>query len=296
MLAGKLRHRITIQERLNVQDPETGEILPTWTDLHTSIACSVNPLSAREMIAAAAVQSKVVANIKIRHLSNIDSEMRIIWRGKVYDIHGVIPDNESGLEWITLPVSVGVVDKFDEEIVTPPSFVQFVADYPSTVLTDTTIGSLNNGTSPQLNFGFQLNYESASINLVSGGSFTLNSVNEGCFQFLYFHDGSVSESDFFEAAVSRSPLPSMGIGVQLFKQGGNLQVQLIFNDGSTSGADASPSPIISLAGGQLNTGTLSSVLDLSLFPHCKYIVSQNVTTYATGSIPTFTFDNNLVGA
>ena len=108
MLAGKLRHRITIQERLNVQDPESGEMLPSWVDLHTSIACSVNPLSAREMIAAAAVQSKVIANIKIRHLDNLDAAMRILWRGKIYDIHGVIVDNESGLEWMTIPVSEGV--------------------------------------------------------------------------------------------------------------------------------------------------------------------------------------------
>ena len=110
MLAGKLRHRITIQERLDVQNPETGEILPTWTDLHTAIACSVYPLSAKEMIAAAAVQSRITANIKLRHLTNLDAHMRILWRGKVYDIHGVIVDNESGLEWMTIPISEGLTN------------------------------------------------------------------------------------------------------------------------------------------------------------------------------------------
>lgn len=110
MLAGKLRHRITIQERQNVQDPVSGEMLPSWAVLHSNIACSVNPLSAKELIAAAAVQSKVTARIMIRHLDNIDATMRILWRGKVYDIYGVLADYHSGLEWITLPVGEGLTD------------------------------------------------------------------------------------------------------------------------------------------------------------------------------------------
>lgn len=36
--------------------------------------------------------------------------MRITHRGKVYNIAGVLPDNMSGLEYITLPVSEGVND------------------------------------------------------------------------------------------------------------------------------------------------------------------------------------------
>ena len=36
--------------------------------------------------------------------------MRILHRGKIYNIEGVLPDDESGLQWLTLPYSEGVKD------------------------------------------------------------------------------------------------------------------------------------------------------------------------------------------
>ena len=36
--------------------------------------------------------------------------MRVVHGGKVYNIHGVLPDMRSGLEYLTLPVSEGVSD------------------------------------------------------------------------------------------------------------------------------------------------------------------------------------------
>lgn len=57
MQAGKLRHRVTIQEPVMVQNPETGAVNKTWQDIAT-VWAEVSPLSAREFIAAQASQGK----------------------------------------------------------------------------------------------------------------------------------------------------------------------------------------------------------------------------------------------
>lgn len=109
MRAGKLRHRITIQKTGMTQDPVTGEMVTGWTEFAKAWA-SVEPLSVKEFIASEAGQSEVTARITLRHRAGLDSTMRILHRGKVYNIQGVLADPKSGLEYITLPVSEGVND------------------------------------------------------------------------------------------------------------------------------------------------------------------------------------------
>lgn len=109
MRIGKLRHRVTIQRPGQTQDPETGELLPGWTEVAT-VWASVEPLSAKEFIAAQAGQSEVSARILMRARSDIEPTMRIKHRGNIYNIHGGLPDPNSGRHWITLPVSRGVND------------------------------------------------------------------------------------------------------------------------------------------------------------------------------------------
>jgi head-tail adaptor len=54
------------------------------------------------------VQSQVSARITIRQRSGITAAMRVVHGSKVYQIEGVLPDKESGLEYLTLPCSEGV--------------------------------------------------------------------------------------------------------------------------------------------------------------------------------------------
>ena len=109
MRTGKLRHRITLQRPGLSQDPLTGEMVPGWQDVAT-VWGSVEPLSAREFIAAQAGQSEIGARMLIRYRAGVDATMRARHRGKVYNIHGVLADPKSGLEYLTLPVSEGVND------------------------------------------------------------------------------------------------------------------------------------------------------------------------------------------
>lgn len=105
--AGKLRHRVSIQEQTWALDSNGARVL-TWVQV-AEVWAAVEPLSARESIQSAATQSRVVARITIR-TRDISPTMRIIHRGQAYNIHGVLPDKNSGLEYLTLPVEVGVND------------------------------------------------------------------------------------------------------------------------------------------------------------------------------------------
>jgi SPP1 family predicted phage head-tail adaptor len=108
--AGRLRHRVAIQSKANVQDPVTGEMVPTWTTVTGwgSVPAAIEPLSAREFIAAQAVQSAVTARITLRYRAGLDASMRIVHNGTIYNIAGVLADPDSGLEYVTIPCSQGV--------------------------------------------------------------------------------------------------------------------------------------------------------------------------------------------
>lgn len=109
MRSGKLRHRVALQKPARTRDPLTGGWVDGWADV-APVWASIEPLSAREFIAAQASQSEVTARIVIRHRPDVTAAMRILYRGKVYNIHGVLADPKSGLEYLTLPVSEGVND------------------------------------------------------------------------------------------------------------------------------------------------------------------------------------------
>lgn len=111
--AGKLRHRVTLQAPGLTQDPVTGEMVAGWADWPVAGAkhwASIEPLSARDFIAAQANQSEITARIVIRYREGILPTMRIIHRGKVYGIQGVLADADSGLEYLTLLATEGVGD------------------------------------------------------------------------------------------------------------------------------------------------------------------------------------------
>lgn len=106
--AGRLRHRIDIQSKQQTQNPVTGEITEAWVAVWKSVPAAIEPLSAREFIAAQAVQSQIVARITIRHRDGLDASMRILHKGKVYNPAGFLADKDSGLEYLTIPVTQGV--------------------------------------------------------------------------------------------------------------------------------------------------------------------------------------------
>lgn len=105
----KLRHRIIIQRRTPVQSQVTGAMEYTWNNI-AELWANVVALSVREFIAAQAENVKVTARVTIRYREDIQEKDRILFRGKLYSVEGVLPDPDSGLEYLTLPCSEGVKD------------------------------------------------------------------------------------------------------------------------------------------------------------------------------------------
>jgi SPP1 family predicted phage head-tail adaptor len=106
--AGKLRHRVHFQRQVRQQDPTTGDIRTVWANLFTSVPAAIEPLSVREYIAAQSVQSEVVARITVRYREGLAATQRIVHGKKIYNPSGVLPDKDSGLEFVTIPCSEGV--------------------------------------------------------------------------------------------------------------------------------------------------------------------------------------------
>lgn len=113
--AGKLRHKITIQQLQDVEDSagsvqdSNGDPVQEWVDVAT-VWAAIEPVSGREFIAAQAEQSKVVARVVIRYRNDIDAAMRLFhaYKYSYYNIEAILPDKESGLEYLTVLVSEGV--------------------------------------------------------------------------------------------------------------------------------------------------------------------------------------------
>lgn len=120
--AGRLRHRVQIEQYVLdrdsngdvIQDPNTGETSGQWTAV-AEVWAAIEPLSAKEFIASKSLQSQITARIVIRQRPGLDASMRLVHmvngaRGALYNPAGFLADKDSGLEYLTIPVSAGVSD------------------------------------------------------------------------------------------------------------------------------------------------------------------------------------------
>jgi SPP1 family predicted phage head-tail adaptor len=113
--AGRLRHRVTIQERIQVQDAH-GDIVPLWRDWATNVPAEIVPVSAREFVAGQGIQAQVTTKIRIRWRRGLEPTMRILHlidsgSPQVYDyynIAGILADPDSGHVYVWLPCSKGL--------------------------------------------------------------------------------------------------------------------------------------------------------------------------------------------
>lgn len=103
--AGKLRHRVTIQELVSTQNDSNGNVDTSWMAFAANLPADVHPLSGREFIAAGAEQSEIVQRIVIRYLAGVKVSMRVLHGAKVFDVKAALADPDSGREYITLHVS-----------------------------------------------------------------------------------------------------------------------------------------------------------------------------------------------
>jgi SPP1 family predicted phage head-tail adaptor len=111
--AGRLRHWVRF-ETYRVELDSDGAQVEAWLPafaVNTRMPCEVLPISARELLAAAAVQSKVTHRIKVRYREEFIRnayKMRGVYRGVEYNIEGTIPDPDSGVRFLVLLASSGL--------------------------------------------------------------------------------------------------------------------------------------------------------------------------------------------
>jgi SPP1 family predicted phage head-tail adaptor len=89
MRAGELNHRIIIQTATETSD-SYGGVTQTWADTHTVWAARLHKGS-REFYAAQKVNAETTDLFKIRYLSGVTSEMRLVDaydNNKIFDIIG----------------------------------------------------------------------------------------------------------------------------------------------------------------------------------------------------------------
>lgn len=92
MNPGLLRHRITIQEHTETIN-ENGFPEETWQDKHYLWAM-IKTLQGREYYQAAATQNENTVRFVVRYTAGITPDMRILHKGRTFDIVSVINDDE----------------------------------------------------------------------------------------------------------------------------------------------------------------------------------------------------------
>jgi SPP1 family predicted phage head-tail adaptor len=107
--AGTLNQRVTLQRKTVTQDSWGGAV-ESWSDVATVWAnvrgfTGIGAIS-NEVQAGGSEVSRGKASIRIRIRSDVTHDMRVQYRGKVYDIRDVCP-NEEDRRYMDLVVAVG---------------------------------------------------------------------------------------------------------------------------------------------------------------------------------------------
>lgn len=107
MRAGQLRHQLVIEEATETRDAH-GQAVATWSTFAT-VPGSVEPLTGREIFAAAQPQGEITARARIRYLAGVTEKMRITFESRIYAITAVI-DREQKHRELELLLSEGLVE------------------------------------------------------------------------------------------------------------------------------------------------------------------------------------------
>lgn len=92
MKIAKLKQRISIEQLTRTSDGQGG-FTETWS-LFAEVWSGIEPSSASERFFAQRIESNVSHKITIRWLDGVKSEMRILFEGRIFQIHGVRRINE----------------------------------------------------------------------------------------------------------------------------------------------------------------------------------------------------------
>ena len=85
---GRLRERVTIQQATESRN-SLGEVTQTWSTFVERWA-SVEGLSGREVLLSGQQQTEVTHRVRMRYVEGMTQQMRILWRGRVFEITSLL--------------------------------------------------------------------------------------------------------------------------------------------------------------------------------------------------------------
>ena len=109
MLAYRLRHRVTVQELVEVQDTTTGAVTRAWENVYADVPAEVLTGAGREFVQSGATQGEIAARINMRWFPGLTQKMRILWDTNIYNITSIETDATARQEY-RLKCSSGVTD------------------------------------------------------------------------------------------------------------------------------------------------------------------------------------------
>lgn len=109
MLAYRLRHRVTVQELVEVQDTTTGAVVRQWEDFIADVPAEVLTGAGKEFVQSGATQGEITARINMRWFPGLTQKMRIVWDTNQYNILSIETDITARQEY-RLKCSSGVTD------------------------------------------------------------------------------------------------------------------------------------------------------------------------------------------
>ena len=101
MQAGKLKHRLVIKYIASETANTLGELTKVW-GTRATVWGSIDPLSAREAIAAQTTLSETSHKATIRYLSTVTIKDTIEYGTRTFNINGIINTGEKNKELILL--------------------------------------------------------------------------------------------------------------------------------------------------------------------------------------------------
>ena len=116
MLAHRLRHRVAVQELVEVQNTTTGAISRSWENVMLDTDTELDAVPAevltgagKEFVSSGAIQNEIAARINMRWFPGLTQKMRIVWDTNIFNILSIETDITARQEY-RLKCSAGVSD------------------------------------------------------------------------------------------------------------------------------------------------------------------------------------------
>ena len=109
MLAYRLRHRVAVQELVEVQDTTTGSVTREWENVYTDVPAEVLTGPGKEFVQSGSTQGEIAARINMRWFPGLTQKMRIEWDTNIFNITSIETDI-TGRQEYRLKCVAGVTD------------------------------------------------------------------------------------------------------------------------------------------------------------------------------------------